>query len=130
MRVSHINEYQAFLVVYDITDHGSYDALDYLIGIIYGEKLDEVKSKKDLPIIICGNKADLSDQRGVETVQGKNFAKRYGYDFFETSAKDDINVDEAFFTLSRNYFSTFNDNADTEAEKKLQQEQMHYMLKY
>ena len=46
--------------------------------------------------ILIGNKCDNVDQRQVSTEEGAQLASEYGMRFFETSAKNDINVDEAY----------------------------------
>jgi hypothetical protein len=43
-----------------------------------------------------GNKCDLRHARAVETRRAADFAKKEGMFFFETSALDTTNVDEAF----------------------------------
>ena len=66
-----------------------------------------------LPIVICGNKCDLSDQRQVETSEGQSIADSLGYVFIETSAKTGMNVDELFFNSVRAYYlNGNNENAD------------------
>jgi hypothetical protein len=46
----------------------------------------------------------------ISKEQGQALANEYGIKFLETSAKSNINVEEAFFTLARydDIFSSFN----------------------
>jgi GTPase SAR1 family protein len=45
--------------------------------------------------ILIGNKCDLKD-REVLYDEGKNLAETYGIKFYETSAKENKNIDECF----------------------------------
>lgn len=47
-----------------------------------------------------GNKCDLEDKKQVTEEQAREFAKQRGMQFLETSAKDNLNVDQAFMQLS------------------------------
>jgi hypothetical protein len=48
-----------------------------------------------LPQILVGNKSDMADERrAVPYARAKALADEYGIAFFETSAKDNINVEE------------------------------------
>lgn len=51
--------------------------------------------------ILIGNKCDMLDKKVVSKDQGQALASEYGVKFLETSAKANINVEEAFFTLAR-----------------------------
>jgi ankyrin repeat protein len=53
------------------------------------------------PIMIIGNKADRVLEREVSTAEGYAFAKELGCKFVEMSAKNRINVEEAFYDLIR-----------------------------
>jgi hypothetical protein len=45
--------------------------------------------------ILVGNKSDMADEkRAVPRSKGEALAKEYGIQFFETSAKDNVNVEE------------------------------------
>ena len=46
-----------------------------------------------------GNKCDLEDERVVSTERGKQLADQLGLEFFETSAKENINVKAVFERL-------------------------------
>ena len=48
-----------------------------------------------------GNKSDLNGERTVSTEEGMELAKSLGAIYFETSAKDRINIEESFFELVR-----------------------------
>ena len=48
-----------------------------------------------------GNKCDVADKREVATQEGQELADFYGMSFLETSAKDTINISEAFFTMAK-----------------------------
>ena len=42
----------------------------------------------------------MADQRVVTTAEGEALAKEYNIQFFETSAKQDINVEKSFITIA------------------------------
>ena len=54
--------------------------------------------------ILIGNKCDWTEKRVVTEEQGKALAQELGIPFIETSAKSNINVEEAFFSLARYHF--------------------------
>ena len=59
---------------------------------------DWIKEIKDInnqiPIILFGNKCDMIDNREVEEEDAEAMAKEYNLNYFETSAKEDINIKE------------------------------------
>jgi small GTP-binding protein len=59
-----------------------------------------VKDSDRVPIVLVGNKSDLA-HRVISTAQGEEFAKQRAISFFETSAKERINVDEVFHDITR-----------------------------
>ena len=83
------------LLIYDVTDKDSFKNLsNWLIEI-------EKNSSKNVLKVLIGNKTDLEDKRVISYNQGKEFADSYGLKYIETSAKKNLNVNEAFSTLGR-----------------------------
>lgn len=84
----------AAIVVYDITRASTFRTLKNWV--------DELKSKgpKDIAIAIAGNKADLENQREVDSGMASAYAEEIGALYLETSAKDDLNVHDIFIKLS------------------------------
>ena len=56
---------------------------------------------KKIPFFLVGNKADMEDQRQVDTLRGEEMAAKYECPFMETSAKTNKNVEEVFHGLVR-----------------------------
>lgn len=85
----------AALVVYDITNKESFDNARNWI--------EEVQTREGKHVVIglAGNKVDLSPQRQVSTEEGENFAKEKGFLFFETSAKNSVNIKEIFKAIAQ-----------------------------
>ena len=82
------------LLVYDITDKKSFEEIkDY-----YNEKIKEL-CKKDIQVILLGNKTDLEDQRKIPSEVAAEFCLKNGYIFMETSCLKNKNVSDAFETL-------------------------------
>lgn len=50
-------------------------------------------------MILVGNKCDLMENRAVTTEEGTEIAESLGIQYFETSAKDNINVKQTFDAL-------------------------------
>ena len=76
-------------IVYDISDKKTFD------NVITW--LNECRDMcyKDILICLIGNKCDLEGKRAVSYEEGKNFAEENDLLFFETSAKDNIGINEA-----------------------------------
>jgi len=87
---------EGFLCVYSITSRNSFEEIS-----TFYQQILRVKDKDYYPIIIVANKCDLEGERVVSTQEGRDLAKQCGCKFIETSAKQKINVDEAFFSLVR-----------------------------
>jgi len=51
-------------------------------------------------IILLGTKSDLETVRQVSVEEGKGLADRYGVQFFETSSKLNVNVEDSFRYLT------------------------------
>ena len=43
-------------------------------------------------VILVGNKCDMEDERVISYERGKTMADQLGLEFYETSAKDNVNV--------------------------------------
>lgn len=87
----------AFLLVYDITSSASLPALEYFAEMLEIES--EVRRERGgaPPVcIVVGNKCDLQARREVEAREGLEWARRRGYGFMETSAREMVNVEETF----------------------------------
>ena len=57
----------------------------------------DVKDPENFPFIVLGNKIDIEEERVVDMDEAKSWCQEYGQlPYFETSAKDNTNVDLAF----------------------------------
>lgn len=56
--------------------------------------------------ILVGNKCDLRD-RTVTYDEGKSLAESFGMEFFETSAKENLNIDQVFDSLAKQITEEF-----------------------
>ena len=56
---------------------------------------------KNVPIVIIGTKLDLQSERKVDFETMENYAKSVGAKVMETSAKQNLNVNEAFELASK-----------------------------
>mmetsp|Transcript_24784 Transcript_24784/g.27578 ORF Transcript_24784/g.27578 Transcript_24784/m.27578 type:complete len:195 (+) Transcript_24784:92-676(+) len=93
MRDLYMEQGEGFLLVYSITDTNSFNELKHTYRM-----LSETKDEENIPIVVIGNKCDLTDERAVATTDAQALAKQWGSYcvFFETSAKTSENVKAAF----------------------------------
>lgn len=79
------------ILTYDITDEKTFDNVEYWLHNL------EQHGSQDVQKILIGNKCDLPDaQRKVPASRGHDLAAKYNMQFFETSAKTGVGVDDAF----------------------------------
>ncbi|CAI5464659.1 unnamed protein product [Closterium sp. Yama58-4] len=83
------------LLVYDITDKSSFDNVRGWINSI------EEHSTRGVRVVVVGNKADMESRRVISKEQGQQLAHEFNVNFLETSAKADINVEEAFQCIAK-----------------------------
>jgi GTPase SAR1 family protein len=63
--------------------------------------------------ILVGNKCDMEESRKVSNEEGMELAKHYEIPFLETSAKNSINVDNSFITMSNEIKKNIQNKAHT-----------------
>ncbi|KAH8656730.1 ras small monomeric GTPase [Ilyonectria robusta] len=66
-----------------------------------GSPILAVNSQAPVPIMLVGNKSDRAAEREVSTQEGHALAHELGCEFVETSAKNYINVEKAFYDVVR-----------------------------
>ena len=82
------------LLVYDITNKNSFlEIKDY-----YSQNIKE-KCKKNIKVLLLGNKTDLEGDRQVSTQEGVDLSLEHNYTYMETSCLKNTNVADAFETL-------------------------------
>lgn len=96
MREQYMRTGEGFLLVYSINSRNSFDELQS-----FYEQIQRVKDSDNVPVFVVGNKCDLEMERQVSYEEGLSLAKSFDCKFLETSAKQRINVEEAFYGLVR-----------------------------
>lgn len=93
--VSYFKGAHAILLVYDITDRDTFENIRNWVS--------EIKEYADskVSLLLVGNKCDNEDDRKVSFDEGKQLAASIGTNFFEVSAKTDVQVREAFEDIAR-----------------------------
>ena len=81
------------LLMYDITNIETFRAITEWIEIIR-----EIKPN-DFPIILIGNKCDLESERKIPKEEGEKEAYNNGFLFFETSCKENVNIEETINSI-------------------------------
>ncbi len=88
------------LLVYDITSSKSFETLANWKSEFLRQAAP--RNPDAFPFVVLGNKADREQERKVSTAKVENWCKQNGgMKHFETSAKDQTNVDKAFETAAR-----------------------------
>eukprot|EP01121_Diplochlamys_sp_Union-15-3_P014508 TRINITY_DN4627_c0_g1_i1.p1 TRINITY_DN4627_c0_g1~~TRINITY_DN4627_c0_g1_i1.p1 ORF type:complete len:187 (+),score=22.84 TRINITY_DN4627_c0_g1_i1:119-679(+) len=98
IRDEYMKKAHGFVLVYTITSTPTFNYLSEMI-----DKIFEFKGTKSVPMVIVGNKCDLSDRRSVTIEQGEDLARKFNAPFLETSAKENINVERIFYDLIKHF---------------------------
>ena len=93
-----IKNSQGIIVCFALNDRSSFDNV-----LTWLQDVREISSK--IPIVLFGNKCDLIEERKVTNEEAKEFADNNEIIYFETSAKDNINIKEGFEKISEDAYS-------------------------
>lgn len=102
----------AAVVVFDITHAASFQRAKKWIV-----ELKQNVTNSNLVIALVGNKADLVDERSIDEEEAKDYASELELLYFETSAKENINVEELFNSIA--------DKIPKETQPRQTQQQVH-----
>ncbi|MHA1240512.1 MAG: GTP-binding protein [Promethearchaeota archaeon] len=82
------------ILVFDLTNSATFEHLPQWI--------EEVRAniKSDIPVLLIGNKSDLTDQRAVSLEEINNFTGDFNLYYMETSAKTGDGVGDCFYILA------------------------------
>lgn len=102
------------LLVYDITNEPSFKAVRGWI-----EQINENVGNDSNVLVLLGNKCDDNENRKISKEQGEEIAKMYNIPFFETSAKENSNINEVFiFIANQIHKKPLAKNNNTAIDKK------------
>ena len=91
------------LFIYDVTKKDTFNNIKNWIK-------DLENFENDIKSIIIGNKIDLDDKREVNKNDLEELAKKYNMPFIETSAKNNINIEECFDLMVNEILKEKDDN--------------------
>ena len=83
------------MLVYDVTQARSFENINKWLRNIDDHASDDVVK------MLIGNKCDMEDKRCISRTRGDALAREHGIPFLETSAKNTINIEKAFFEMAR-----------------------------
>ncbi|MHA1281252.1 MAG: Rab family GTPase [Promethearchaeota archaeon] len=92
---------QAAFIVFDLTNRQTFENVEY-----WYDEIRKYGNKKDIVIMLVGNKSDLKKKRKVSYEEGLRMADKLSemhnslVSYIETSALDGTRVDEAFQTIA------------------------------
>ena len=92
------------LLVFDITNLSSFEHIKNWI-----EQIKEEAPEKII-IYLVGNKIDCVNNRLISYEEGKKLAEEFGLKYYETSAKNNENVDSTFLDLIKEINSIYGDS--------------------
>lgn len=83
------------LMLYDMTNRESFNNVDKWM-----QQIKDNIGDTNPCIVLVANKKDLEDSRVITQTEGKRLARKYGIPYFETSARTDTGVNDAFQALA------------------------------
>ncbi|EMP30826.1 Ras-related protein Rab-7b, partial [Chelonia mydas] len=102
------------MLAFDVTDPESFESLDDWREDFL-EKI--IPTEQGFPMVVLGNKIDLNE-RQVSKETASFWCKEKDIPYFEVSAKNDVNVVQAFETLARQALSRRNQLAHTQISQE------------
>jgi len=97
MRDLYIKSGQGFMLVFSLISDSTFHDIEIL-----RKQIIKAKEQQDVPMLLVGNKADITEKRAVtaedaQAMADSSFSGRY----FETSAKTGQNINKVFEDLTR-----------------------------
>ena len=101
------------ILTFDLTKRSSFNSLESWLN-------DIKENSNEVPVVIFGNKCDLFENYEVENEEAKKFAKEHNLQYFETSAKQNVNVQEGFNSIAEIAYEKYSGNNSLDLNKPKQ----------
>ncbi|XP_072041878.1 dnaJ homolog subfamily C member 27-like [Amphiura filiformis] len=97
---------QGAILVYDVCNRSSFEALDAWLGEMRQE-IGDASQMEQVFFCVCANKVDKSSHRVIDEAEGRLWADSKGLHYFETSAQSGHGINEMFQQLFQGLVSAF-----------------------
>jgi len=95
LRDEYMRAADAFLMVFDVTNHKTFNELEQ-----FRVQIQRSKDSEHPPIVVVGNKSDLpEDLKAVSKKEAEGLCANWKVKYVEASAKTRKNIDESFHEL-------------------------------
>jgi len=95
-RELYLKNSHGFVLVYSVLAQSTFDFTHDL-----REEILKIKNVDRVPMVLVGNKCDLTDHRVISATQGEALATKFACTYLDVSAKHKIYVDPIFHDLVR-----------------------------
>ena len=110
---------QGIVLTFDLTKKSTFKSLDAWLN-------DIKENSNEVPVVIFGNKCDLFENYEVENEEAKKFAKEHNLQYFETSAKQNVNVQEGFNAIAKLAYEKYSGNNSLDLNKPKQKSEKRF----
>jgi len=88
----------ACILVFDVNNAQTFLRLDYWKTQFF-ELSGTNQTSNSFPFVVVGNKIDTNSSRQVSKNEAQSWCERNRFPYFECSAKEEVNVEQAFHTV-------------------------------
>ena len=110
---------QGIVLTFDLTKKSTFKSLDAWLN-------DIKENSNEVPVVIFGNKCDLFEKYEIENEDAKKFAKDHNLQYFETSAKQNVNVQEGFNAIAKLAYEKYSGNNSLDLNKPKQKSEKRF----
>ena len=100
-----VRKSQGIALVFDLTQKKTFDGIANWLEVIKD-------NFNNVSIVLLGNKCDCKEKREVTEEDTKKMIERFKLPYFETSAKENINITEAIQKLANDVYKKANKSID------------------
>jgi GTPase SAR1 family protein len=110
MREQYLRAGEGFIICFSLIDRTSFDCVP---GII--QEIQKIQQENKVPIVLVGTKCDLEDERKVSNQEIIKLCNDYfSINYFETSSKNSIKVNDTFLQICREILKKRNEKKISE----------------
>lgn len=115
-------ECNGIVIVYDVSNRSSFNNVTSWLRDI------EYNKPPFIPVVLVGNKIDMNiEDRQISYKEGLEFAIKHKINFIETSAKDNINVEDVFLKIAKEIKLNYINNDGLNILQKHKNEKSQYI---